>query len=364
MCVCVCVGRRGPALPGPHGGWEQNRGWVVAGGGDHKVAPGPELPPDLEAGLCAPLAPRRNDPASPMPGPRGRKGTAWGRASPRCRHTGRAAAAGGRLVSPEPSILVQFLTKRLHSSGRGFGAEVGAEAVGGGGRERVHAARGARLLGVQVFLRKVGVRLREPLEVVWKERGAWVNGCGVALGALPGPPHTPGRRGAWGRPGGRRKDRASGVSAAPRSLPPPFGHLGFREAKGRCLGWASVPSRGRGGSPIPGTRLAPQGRRVDGWGRAGPRCTRGWVALRVPEDLRGSAPCVPAGLGPVSGGVHRGLGDAQRPRCGALRRAGDGAASRESLRRAGAHCTARLQRRQRSPCLTFGCSLKTHPNKT
>lgn len=159
----------------------------MAGAGGPQSGAGPELPPDLEAGLCAPLAPRRNDPASPRPGPRGRKGTAWGRASPRCRHTGRAAAAGGRLVSPEPSILVQFLTKRLHSSGRGFGAEVGAEAVGGGGRERVHAARGARLLGVQVFLRKVGVRLREPLEVVWKERGAWVTAAGWRWGLSRAP---------------------------------------------------------------------------------------------------------------------------------------------------------------------------------
>lgn len=228
----------------------------------------------------------------------------------------------------------------------------------------MHAARGARLLGVQVFLRKVGVRLREPLEVVWKERGAWVTAAGWR----------------WG------------LSRAPLTLQGVVAHGGAQEAAGRTAlqgsrrrpghrhvlsaTWASGKLKdgvwdgrrcragGGGGSSIPGTRLAPQGRRVDGWGRAGPRCTRGWVALRAPEGLRGSAPCVPAGLGPVSGGVHRGLGDAQRPRRGALRRAGDGAASRESLRRAGAHCTARLQRRQRSPCLTFGCSLKTHPNKT
>lgn len=80
------------------------------------------------------------------------------------------------LVSPEPYVLVQLLTKRLRPSGRVFGAEVSAEAVGGGSQGCLCAALGVRLLGVQVFLREVGVRFGKPLEVGWKDKGTSVTG--------------------------------------------------------------------------------------------------------------------------------------------------------------------------------------------
>lgn len=107
--------------------------------------------------------------------------------------TGRRLWRG--LVSPEPYVLVQLLTKRLRPSGRVFGAEVGAKAVGGGSRGRLCAALGVRLLGVQVFLREVGVRFGKPLEVGWKDKGTLVTGL-------------------WGQ-----RSRVRGLSLAPHSHP-------------------------------------------------------------------------------------------------------------------------------------------------
>ena len=123
----------------------------------------------------------------PGPGPRaGHRQLAW------------ECEAGWRLstgpVSPDPPALVQLLANRLRPNGRVFGAEVGAEAVGGGSRGGPGAAPGARLLGVQVFLREVGVRFREPLEVGWRDTGTLVRrvgGKGLQSGVSPGAPLTP-----------------------------------------------------------------------------------------------------------------------------------------------------------------------------
>lgn len=80
---------------------------------------------------------------------------------------------GRGLVSPEPSVLVQFLMKRLLPSVRAFRAEVNAEAVGGWSWRGLAGAVRARLAGVQVLLCKVGGRLCQPVEVSWKDKGTF-----------------------------------------------------------------------------------------------------------------------------------------------------------------------------------------------
>lgn len=83
---------------------------------------------------------------------------------------------GSSLVSPVPSVLVQFLPHRLPPSIRVLGAEVSTEAIGGESGRRLCTALERRLVGVQILLRKVGVRFCKPAEVSWRDEGTWLLG--------------------------------------------------------------------------------------------------------------------------------------------------------------------------------------------
>lgn len=153
---------------------------------------GPELPREL---LWLSFG-RRARAARPGP-PRTRPRAGQGQHAWEC-ETGWRLSTG--LASPDPSTLVQLLANRLRPSGRAFGAEVGAETIGGGSGGCPGTAPGARLLGVQVFLCEVGVRLHEPLEVGWRDTGTLVRsvgGQGLQSGVSPGAPHTRGRLGIY-----------------------------------------------------------------------------------------------------------------------------------------------------------------------
>lgn len=106
---------------------------------------------------------------------------------------------GSSLVSPAPSVLVQFLPHRLPPSIRVLGAEVGTEAVGGESGRHLCTALERRLVGVQILLCKVGVRFCKPAKVGWRDEGtrllglreqtsrAWSSSLGLCDPPLP--PH-------------------------------------------------------------------------------------------------------------------------------------------------------------------------------
>lgn len=195
-------GGRRPALPGPDrtGPEGPGRGWGARG--EDKATEGPPARAARKRGWSCPASccgfPLGGVQGPPRPGPpRIRLRAGQGQHAREC-ETGWRLSTG--LASPDPSALVQLLANRLRPSGRAFGTEVGAEAVGGGSRGCPGAAPGARLLGVQVFLCEVGVRLHELLEVGWRDTGTLVRsvgGQGLQSGVSPGAPHTRGRLGIY-----------------------------------------------------------------------------------------------------------------------------------------------------------------------
>lgn len=84
--------------------------------------------------------------------------------------------AGRGLRSLGPSVLVQFLAKRLPHGVWILRAEVSTEAVGARSWGNLCAALRACVVGVQILLCEVGAHFHKPVEVGWKDKGIWVTG--------------------------------------------------------------------------------------------------------------------------------------------------------------------------------------------